>query len=298
MEHHMQKHPMLSVKEAAEALKIDERSVRDRLTNGTLKGEKKMVGLREKWFVYSSAIQSALAKQDDFGGALSFNNPVVVQEMTGLNTVDATSVVVQERSDEARVQPQSAQPPVEAEDATYGTLDDITARPAPAGPIAGEWRAEGQSNMQSIVDAFMKPLVEKVAAQERALADQAALVAAQQKEIEEQKIQLRLLPDLERRAREEAEAAKAAELKLHEAAALQKQADLVADKTGKELAEKEAEMAILQDKVASVEEENKVLEVKANEAQQLSASLEVLSKKVEELQKPWWKKVFSNSTEG
>ena len=72
----MQKHPMLSVKEAAEALKIDERSVRDRLTNGTLKGEKKMVGLREKWYVYSSAIQSALAKQDDFGGALSFNIPV------------------------------------------------------------------------------------------------------------------------------------------------------------------------------------------------------------------------------
>jgi hypothetical protein len=52
MEHHMQKHPMLSVKEAAEALRIDERSVRDRLTNGTLKGEKKMVGLREKWFIY------------------------------------------------------------------------------------------------------------------------------------------------------------------------------------------------------------------------------------------------------
>jgi hypothetical protein len=70
MEHHMQKHPMLSVKEAAEALKIDERSVRDRLANGTLKGEKKMVGLREKWFIYSSALNNALAKQDDIGAGM------------------------------------------------------------------------------------------------------------------------------------------------------------------------------------------------------------------------------------
>jgi uncharacterized coiled-coil protein SlyX len=190
------------------------------------------------------------------------------------------------------VQPQAAQPPVEAEDATYGTLDDIIARPAPEGPIAGEWRAEGQANMQSIVDAFMKPLVEKVAAQERALADQAALVTAQQKEIEDQKIQLRLLPDLERRAREEAEAAKAAELKLHEAAALQKQAALVAEKAAKELVEKEAKMVELQIQVTSVEEENKVLESKANEARQLAESLQVLEKKVAEMQKPFWKKWF------
>lgn len=61
----MQKHPLLSVKEAAEALRLDERSVRERLTNGTLKGEKKMMGLREKWFVYKGAIDSALGKQDN-----------------------------------------------------------------------------------------------------------------------------------------------------------------------------------------------------------------------------------------
>jgi uncharacterized coiled-coil protein SlyX len=292
MEHHMQKHPMLSVKEAAEALKIDERSVRDRLTNGTLKGEKKMVGLREKWFVYSSAIQSALAKQDDFGGALSFNNPVLVQEMNGLNTVDATSVVVQERSDQAMV-PQAAPPPVEAEDATYGTLDDVTARPAPEGPIAGEWRAEGQANMQSIVDAFMKPLVEKVAAQERALADQAAVVAAQQKEIEDQKIQLRLLPDLERRAREEAEAAKAAELKLHEAAALQKQADLLAASKTKALEQTEIQVSQLQERVNLVEEEKIQLEIQARQASELAVHLKELEKKVTDLQKPWWKRVFT-----
>jgi hypothetical protein len=58
MEHHMQKHPMLSVKEAAEALRIDERSVRDRLRTVRSRVKRSMVGLREKWFVYASAIRA------------------------------------------------------------------------------------------------------------------------------------------------------------------------------------------------------------------------------------------------
>ena len=282
----MQKHPMLSVKEAAEALKIDERSVRDRLANGTLKGEKKMVGLREKWFIYASALNSALAKQDDFGGVLSYSSPVSVQELPG-QTIDATSVLVEEREDEEVVQPE----PV---DATYGAMDTSKQGPVHQSPPAGDWRADNQAHNESVANAFMKPLLDKVAAQERALVEQAALIQAQEKEIEEQKIQLRLLPDLEKRAKEEAEAAKAAELKLHEAAALKKQADMLAERAAQELATKEAQVLQLQGEFASVEEEKKALEAKANEAQALAANLEALSKKVEELQKPWWKKVFGS----
>lgn len=47
-------------------LRLDERSVRERLINGQLKGEKKQIGLREKWFVYSGAVEAALAKQGAF----------------------------------------------------------------------------------------------------------------------------------------------------------------------------------------------------------------------------------------
>ena len=60
----MQKHPLLTVKEAAEILRLDERSVRERLVNGQLKGEKKSVGLREKWFVYHGSVEAARAKED------------------------------------------------------------------------------------------------------------------------------------------------------------------------------------------------------------------------------------------
>ncbi|MBA4049640.1 MAG: hypothetical protein C0464_01390 [Cyanobacteria bacterium DS2.008] len=268
----MQKHPMLSVKEAAEALRIDERSVRDRLTNGTLKGEKKMVGLREKWFIYSGAVQSALAKQDDMNFV---GNP---QESIEPQTVDATSVSFTDTE--------------EPFDSAYGDLDEVTHTQAPIPPSRGDWHPESKANMELLVETFMKPLVDKVAAQERALIEQATLVTQQEKVIEEQKIQLRLLPDLQRRAEQEAEAAKATELKLHEAAALQKQADLVSEQKAKELANKEAQMAELQAQVASVEEENKILEAKASEAIKLSESLQALERKVEQLQKPFWKKWF------
>lgn len=305
----MQKHPMLSVKEAAEALRIDERSVRDRLTNGTLKGEKKMVGLREKWFIYSGAVQSALAKQDDLGAMFAKNADSSYDQ--AIHTVDATAVLVQDRDDASQTSTYRSSEPQEVEDATYGDLDDVPVKHSE--PLRGEWRAEGQANLQSFADAFMKPVLEKVAAQERALVEQAAVLQAQQKEIEEQKIQLRLLPNLQKLAHDEAEAAKAAELKLHEAAALQKQADLVAAEQIKALRSKEDELALLQRKaeeerltllkqhteikslseqVAAVEEEKKILEARANEALQLAEHLKELEKKVEQLQKPFWKKFF------
>lgn len=306
----MQKHPMLSVKEAAEALRIDERSVRDRLANGTLKGEKKQVGLRDKWFVYASAINSALAKQGDMN---FIGNSMTVQEGSSRNIVDTTSIPVSE------VQ--------ETVDATYGELDDITLNQQPS-PTAsrGDWHPETKANLESLVETFMKPLVEKVATQERALLEQAALVAQQEKVIEEQKLQLRLLPDLQRRAEQEAEAAKKAELKLHEAAALKKQLDLIAETKSLELKAKEAELAKMQSEISALEEERAKaaqLAQQINELQQAKSQLEitfqdeidrlktekdnqakavqdqllVLTQKLEKLDKPWWKKLFAHEDE-
>lgn len=300
---------MLSVKEAAEALRIDERSVRDRLANGTLKGEKKQVGLRDKWFVYASAIHSALAKQGDMN---FIGNSMTAQEGSSRNIVDTTSIPVSE------VQ--------ETIDATYGDLDDITLNQHSPTTSRGDWHPETKANLESLVETFMKPLVEKVATQERALLEQAALVAQQEKVIEEQKLQLRLLPDLQRRAEQEAEAAKKAELKLHEAAALKKQLDLIAETKALELQAKEAELAKMQSEISALEEERTKaaqLAQQINELQQAKSQLEitfqdeidrlktekdnqakavqdqllVLTQKLEKLDKPWWKKLFAHDDE-
>lgn len=59
----IQKHPMLTVREAASALGIDERTVREKLTSGHIKGEKRLIGLKEKWFVYRGEVETLLERQ-------------------------------------------------------------------------------------------------------------------------------------------------------------------------------------------------------------------------------------------
>jgi hypothetical protein len=59
----MQGSSMLTVKQVATALGIDERSVREKLTLGTLKGTKKTVGQRDQWFVHQRDLDAELARR-------------------------------------------------------------------------------------------------------------------------------------------------------------------------------------------------------------------------------------------
>lgn len=117
---------------------------------------------------------------------------------------------------------------------------------------------------QAIVEQCVRPLVEEVKAQTLAIAERDRI-------IEEQNRQLRLLPDLQKQAQKEREQAeqerKAAELRALEIEALNKQ-------------------------IAAVEQEKIELIAKANEASALASDLQSLKSKVEELERPWWKKFF------
>ncbi len=120
----------------------------------------------------------------------------------------------------------------------------------------------GAADFQMIVEQCVRPLVEEVKAQALALAEKDRI-------IEDQSRQLRLLPDFQKRAEDEKaraeEERKAAELRALEIEALNKQ-------------------------VAAMEEEKQLLEAKAGEAASLAEDLQSLKSKVDELQKPWWKK--------
>lgn len=54
---------MLTVKQVATALGIDERSVREKLALGTLKGTKKTVGQRDQWFIHQRDLDAELARR-------------------------------------------------------------------------------------------------------------------------------------------------------------------------------------------------------------------------------------------
>lgn len=295
----MQKHPLLSVKEAAEALRLDERSVRERLTNGTLKGEKKMMGLREKWFVYKGAIDSALGKQENLD--LSSPEPAV-------------ATAQQEKpSDQTSIENQTAT--LEASYITDAVVTEVPeARTNPSDTPRGAWYADDKKNLESLVETFMKPLVDKVAAQERDLAAKLNILQQQEETIKDQRRQLLLLPDLEKERKE-------FELRELEMIAMQKQMAALADEKAKALATKEAEVVSLLKRaeeervaadevkklaesrateihgltqhIAAVEEEKQILEARAAEAAKLANDLESLKKTVEELKQPWWKKWFA-----
>lgn len=58
----IQKNPMVTVAEAAGALGIDERTVREKLSKGEWKGEKRLVGMKERWFIYRGELDRQMER--------------------------------------------------------------------------------------------------------------------------------------------------------------------------------------------------------------------------------------------
>lgn len=165
--------------------------------------------------------------------------------MTGLNAAE---------NSEINFQPEVEDVVVEAESVESASGDQ-----------SGEEQRNFAPDFEAIVERCVRPLVDEVKAQALALAEKDRI-------IEEQNRQLRLLPDLEKRAAEERaladEERKAAQMKALEVEALNKQ-------------------------VQAMSEEKVELEAKASEATALAADLQSLKATVEKLQQPWWKKMFS-----
>ncbi|CAN5294077.1 hypothetical protein BH11CYA1_BH11CYA1_50830 [soil metagenome] len=133
-------------------------------------------------------------------------------------------------------------------------------------------------SFQALIEQFVRPLVEEVKAQTLAIAERDRI-------IEEQSRQLRLLPDLQKRAEEE-KAHADQERKVANERAL----EVIALNTQVGLMEQEKSKTVEQ--LETIEEEKKKLEAKANEAMALAADLSALKQTVEKLQAPWWKKIL------
>lgn len=211
--------------------------------------------------------------------------------------------------------------------------EDVEAVEASVTPDATEaedqptsWRTVELERLEVIAEKLVKPLTEKLEAQAMALKERDLI-------IEDQGRQLRLLPDLERRAREAEEDRKAAEIRAMETEALKKQIaamqeqidqspapaveqELYEEKAVKEseLQElrleleqertaKEQEIKALEEKLASVEVYKKLaeeaqeklseLQKRDSETAAIRNELAALSQKVEKSQVSWWKRMWS-----
>lgn len=140
----MQKHPLLTVKEAAQLLRLDERSVRERLINGQLKGEKKSHGLREKWFVYKGAVDSALEKQQGFIG-----DPIGLEDVT-----------LEADYDEP------------LPDSSESEENDT-----------GDWIEINRDRVKVLAEEIVKPLMEKIENQAEVIYEQKRMISDQERQL-------------------------------------------------------------------------------------------------------------------
>ncbi len=215
----------ISVKEAAEALGVSPRAVQYKLQNGDLKGTRtKNQYGVAEWRVWPNK---------EISEALS-------QKQGAKPDGSADAINFSPNESEA----------VDAEEVTFNDGEEVFDEPS-------NWRQVEIERLELMAEKLVKPLTERIEAQAVALREQENI-------IEDQKRQLRLLPDFQKQAEDER---KASELRALEVEALNKQ-------------------------ILAMEEEKQVLEAKANEATVLAQDLQALKSTVEELQKPWWKKWF------
>src|SRR5579885_352838 len=176
----MQGSPLLTVKQVASALGIDERSVRDKLMLGTLKGTKKTVGQKEQWFVHQRDLDAELARRGL--SPINQGRDTSAQEQV-------TSFAPPPAPEQSRIEvTTSASPAMDDEaDEVIAVVAD-TSSPETEHPT---WRNEDvEKKLHETAEAFMKPLIEKVQMLTRESLEKDRI-------IEEQKTQLLLLPDLE-----------------------------------------------------------------------------------------------------
>lgn len=214
----------LSVREVAAALDMTPRGVIQRLNKGQLKGTRRTNQFGTQEWLVYANREIMQAVERKRGAT---GNETAPRDEFNFSPDDAATVEAEEIYDESE--------------------DDS--------PVS--WRQTEIERLEMMAEKLVKPLAERIEAQAVALREQ-------EKVIEDQNRQLRLLPDFQKQAEDER---KAAELRALEVEALNKQ-------------------------IAAMEEEKTQLEAKASEANVLAQDLQMLKSKVDELQKPWWKKWF------
>jgi hypothetical protein len=280
----MQGSSFLTVKQVATALGIDERSVRDKLTIGTLKGTKRTVGNKDQWFVHQRDLDAELARRgmnpasQGRQAANGLGVPGQVQQQyhqqfIGPDQAPQTPPVV---SSEFDCSPDSGWNSTDLQADEEEIIAEVTSAPdadktTSGGKRPGWLNEEMRRELLTTAEIFMKPLVDRIEALTAADKEKDAVLKAKDQEIEEIRNQLKLLPDLEaqraRLLREIESERQAAEIQFAKAREQEEQARALA-------------------------EENEALKLKAEESALNAATLKQLQEEMLKLKQPWWKKLF------
>lgn len=248
----------ISVKQVATALNLTPRAVIYRLEKGQLKGTQTPNAFgKQEWRVYPTREIVDGLKRTEAGDA-------GVEQDTGLNFAPESVEIVD--ADTVRGEDD------EQEDDT-GSGDEVPA----------SWQERARDTIKGLADELVRPLTETICAQQAQLAEKDRI-------IQEKDQQLKLLPDLQKRAEEERQAA---ELRTLETEALRKQISALQERIGESVApevekqlrqEKEAKESELNAVRLELERERKVKEDEIKALEEKLASVDEFKKVAEEAQ--------------
>ncbi|MCC7527546.1 MAG: hypothetical protein IT342_03420 [Candidatus Melainabacteria bacterium] len=222
----------LSVREVAAALDMTPRGVIQRLNKGQLKGTRRTNQFGTQEWLVYANKEIMQAIERKRGAT---GNDSAPSDQFNFSPDDSTTVEAEEIYDEAE--------------------DDS--------PVS--WRQTEIERLEMMAEKLVKPLAERIEAQAVALREQ-------EKVIEDQNRQLRLLPDFQKQAEDERKAA-AEERKAAQMEALEKEA--------------------LKKQVAALEEERQSKEAKLEKVESLETQVASLNEQLQKLQRPWWQKLFA-----
>ncbi len=253
----------ISVRDAAAALGITNRAVLYRREKGQLKGQliKNDHGVPEYRIYPNKEIIEGLRK---------IGSPLIATEtFQEADIVEAEAQTMFAPGDDIEMDVIDS----EGGDSQKTNLGDQTR--SAAGGVAEElW--------SNLISRFLEKLEEK---------DQ--LIGVMRTELADKDRQLKLLPDLEKRAEEER---KAAELRALEAEALKKQIVAIQEQKEEALTAQqkveELERQMEQLKAAEAEKLARLQEEKEAQEIAIQKQLAVVTEELQQLRKPWWKKMF------
>ncbi|MBA4074046.1 MAG: hypothetical protein C0508_03330 [Cyanobacteria bacterium PR.023] len=244
---------LLSIKDAAAILNLDKKSVRERLINGQLLGEKKIVGDREKWFVHSHSVESTLAKRRSAQPQIQNQTAKTSQNLSSHAGHSSHSGQADSALQILNVITATA---VEADlESSLNQETSLPIRHSASEVLRGEWYQQEKARIEDFIEhaiseQVLQPLVDRLSAE--AAKQIAAATKAANDELEVERLKAKRL---EERVFELHEAKVELEVSMHQ------------------------EIELLQ--LENAARENSVVE-------QLTA----LTQKLEELERPWWKRIF------
>jgi hypothetical protein len=293
----MPKDKLVAIKDAAHAAGVDEETLRQELEKGLLKGEKKNNWFWDEWYVSSAEMdQLKERKKNRFRRTHRVGSAPASQRTDGERD-RATSAsgdgaesafdYALEDSDLSAVErlQQSSSIPVTA----LATLlePELTQSSVEQEKETSNWRLEYREVIKRVAEEIMRPLLERLELQAEALREKDML-------IREQAQQLRLLPDFEKRDHEQRLALEAKEKEAQELEQKMEQQREAAARDldnleivwRERLDEEEAAKQATQEELESVRLEREA------ESCELHTRLSEMQQEIEELRKPWWRKVF------